>query len=100
MICCSALVLFKVLRHLFKGHLVSVWVQRRQEVDACFFDEVGDALVSALVLLAHVLHQVEQQLPTQNLVSVHPCNISELWFACRGRQRTVGELMRGSVETF
>lgn len=69
-------------------------------MDACFFDEVGDALVSTFVLLAHVLHQIEQQLSTQRLVSVHPCNISELRFACRGRHSTVGELMRESVETF
>lgn len=80
--------------HLLEGQLVSVRVQRRQEVDACFFDEAGDALLSTSVLLAHVLHQIEQQFPTQHLVSVHPCNVPELRFACRGRQNTDGELMR------
>lgn len=68
-------------------------------MDARFFDEVDDALVSTFVLLAHVLHQIEQQFSAQHLVSMHPCNVSELWFACRGSQSTAGEFMTKGVKT-
>lgn len=73
-------------RHLFKSHLVSVRVHGRQEVDASLFDQADDALVPTLVLLAHELHQIEQELSTQHLVPMHPCNVSELWLSCGGRQ--------------
>ena len=69
-------------RHLFKGHLVAIGVHGGQEVDAGFFDQADDALVAPLVLLAHVLHQVEQELPAQHLVPVHPGDVSELRFPC------------------
>lgn len=46
------------------------------------------ALVALFVLLTDVLHQVQQQLSAQSLVSVHPCHIAELRLACRGQQST------------
>lgn len=73
-------------RHLFKSHLVSVRVHGRQEVDAGLFDQADDALVPTFVLLAHELHQVEQELSAQHLVPMHPCNVSELWLSCGGCQ--------------
>lgn len=76
------------LRHLFEGDLVSVGVHGGQEVDAGVGDQLDDALVPSLVLLADVLHEVEQQLPAQYLVPMHPCNVAELWLSCRGRQST------------
>lgn len=62
-------------------------------MDARLFDEVDDARVSAVVLLAHVLHQIEQQFAAQHLVSVHPCNVAELGFACRLSQNAAGVFM-------
>lgn len=56
-------------------------------MDAGLLDEADDALVPSFVLLAHVLHQIEQELSAQHLVPMHPCNISELWLTCRGRQK-------------
>lgn len=67
-------------------------------MDARFFDEVDDALVSTFVLQAHVLHQIEQQFSAQHLVSMHPRNVSELWFACRGGQNTAAQFMTGGVK--
>lgn len=74
--------------NLLKGHLVSVRIHGRQQVDASFFDQVDNPLVSSRVLLAQILHEVEQQLPAQSLVPVHPCDVSKLWFSCRTRQST------------
>lgn len=55
-------------------------------MDASFFDEVDYALVALFVFLTDVLHQVEQQLSPQNLVPMHPCNVTKLRLTCRGQQ--------------
>lgn len=73
--------------HLLEGHLISVGVHGGQQVDAGLFDQVDDALISAFVLLAQVLHQVEEKLAAQHLVPMHPRNVPELWFSWRGRQK-------------
>lgn len=53
-------------------------------MDARLSDQPHHSLVSAFVLLAHVLHQVEQQLAAQHLVPVHPGNVAELRLSWRG----------------
>ena len=75
-------------RNLLEGHLVSVGVHGGQQVDAGVLDQADDALVASFVLLTHELHEVEDELSAQNLVPVHPCNVTKLWFSCRGRQNT------------
>lgn len=55
-------------------------------MDAGLCDQAHHALVAAFVLLAHVLHQVEQQLAAHHLVPVHPGNVAELRLSCRGRR--------------
>lgn len=72
---------------LLKRHLVSVRVHGGQQVDASLFDEADDSLVSSPVLLAQILHQVEQELPAQDLVPVHPRDVSKLRFSCGGRSQ-------------
>ena len=57
-------------------------------MDTSLFDQVDDALVALFVLVAHVLHQIEKNLPAHHLVPVHPCDITELRFSCRGRRHT------------
>lgn len=43
-----------------------------------------DALVALLVLSAHVLHEVEDELSAEGLVPVHPGHVAELGLPCRG----------------
>lgn len=66
-------------------------------MDAGLLDEADDALVPSFVLLAHVLHQIEQELSAQHLVPMHPCNVSELWLTCRGHQNV--DTGRDEVDT-
>lgn len=73
-------------QNLLESHLVSIGVHGGQQVDAGLCDQPHHSLVAPLVLLAHVLHEVEQQLATQHLVPVHPGNVAELWLSCTGDQ--------------
>lgn len=74
--------------HLFKGQLVSIGVHGGQKVDASLFDQVDDTLVTLFVLLAHVLHEIQQKFSTQHLVPVHPSHITKLWLTCREHHNT------------
>lgn len=60
-------------------------------MDAGLCDQAHHSLVATFVLLAHVLHQVEQQFTAQRLVPVHPGNVAELRLSCRGRRKPHGK---------
>lgn len=60
------------------GHLKAVGVHGGQDVDAGGVDEALNALVSQQVLRAQVLSKVDQQLATQDLISVNVANVLNL----------------------
>ena len=64
--------------YLLVGRLVAVGVHGGQQVDPRLGDEPYDSLVSAFVLATHELHEVEQQLAAQHLVTVHVGHVAEL----------------------
>lgn len=73
--------------HLHVGFFVSVGVHGRQEMDAGLGHQPDNALVAPLVLPAEVLHEVEDQLPAQGLIAVHPGHVAELRLPCQTRKR-------------
>lgn len=52
-------------------------------MDAGGVDQVDDGLVALLVLVAHVLGQVDEQLPAHGLVAVHVGDVLKLGLTCR-----------------
>lgn len=56
-------------------------------MDSSVGDQSDDTLVSLLVLTADVLHEVEDQLSSKNLVPVHPRHISKLRLTCQEREK-------------
>lgn len=62
---------------------MAVGVHGGQQVDPCLCDQADNALVAPLVLSAHVLHEVEDQLAAKSLVPVHPCHVAKLWLTCQ-----------------
>lgn len=69
-------------------------------MDARLCDQPHHSLVAAFVLLAHVLHQVEQQLAAQHLVPVHPSNVAELRLSWRGRRKPDRRSVRAEVASY
>lgn len=74
--------------HRFGGLLVAVGVDGGQQVDACLVHEPPNACVSAQILLTHELHEQQQQLAAQNLVTVGTSRVAELRLTCEHTHHT------------
>lgn len=64
----------------FKGFLVPIGVDRWQEMDSGLLHQVTYPLVARQILQTHELHQQEEQLSSQHLVTMGTCCVTELWF--------------------
>ncbi len=71
-----------IVAHRCGGFLVAVGVDGGQQVDACLVHEPPDACVSAQILLTHELHEQQQQLAAQNLVTMGTSRVAELRLTC------------------
>ncbi len=71
-----------IVAHRCGGFLVAVGVDGGQQVDACLVHEPPDACVSAQILLTHELHEQQQQLAAQNLVTMGTSRVAELRLSC------------------
>ncbi len=64
----------------FKGFLVPIGVDGRQEVDPGLLHQVTYPLVARQILKTHELHQQEEQLSSQHLVAMGTCCVTKLRF--------------------
>ncbi|TNN83734.1 hypothetical protein EYF80_005910 [Liparis tanakae] len=64
----------------FKGLLVPIGVDRRQQVDSGLFHQATYPLVARQILQTHELHQQEEQLSSQHLITMGTCRVTKLWF--------------------
>lgn len=64
----------------FKGFLVPIGVERWQQVDSGLCHQVTYPLVAGPILQTHELHQQEEQLSSQHLVTMGTCRVAKLWF--------------------
>lgn len=55
-------------------------------MDSCLGHQPDDTLVALLVFFAQVLHEVEDELPSKDLVAMHPCHVAELRLPCKQEQ--------------
>lgn len=69
--------------HLLVSSFVAIGIHGRQEVDPGLRHQPDHTLVALLVLLAQVLHEVEDELPAEHLVAVHPRHVAKLRLSCR-----------------
>lgn len=67
----------------FKGLLVPIGVDRRQQMDSGLFHQVTYPLVARQILQTHELHQQEEQLSSQHLITMGTCWVTKLWFTWR-----------------
>lgn len=79
--------------HLRSSFLKAVRVHGGHEVDAGVLDEVDDGLVAALVLVAQVLSQVDEQLSAHSLVAMHVGDVLKLRLTCRGKKTVLVVLL-------
>lgn len=75
-----------ILSHLLVSCFISIRVHGRHKVDSSLCDQPDNTLVAPLVLSAHVLHEVEDQLSAKSLIPVHPCHVPKLWLTCQKRK--------------
>lgn len=64
----------------FKGFLVPIRVDRWQEMDSGLFHQVTYPRVARQILLTHELHQQEEQLSSQHLVTMGTRRVTKLRF--------------------
>ena len=64
----------------FKGFLVPIGVDRWQEMDSGLFHQVTYPPVARQILLTHELHQQEEQLSSQHLVTMGTRRVTKLRF--------------------
>lgn len=64
----------------FKGFFVPIGVDRWQQVDPGLLHQVTYPLVAGQILQTHELHQQEEQLSSQHLVTMGTRCVTKLWF--------------------
>lgn len=69
--------------HLLVSGFIAIRVHGRQEVDSCLSHQPNDTPVALFVFFAQVLHEVEDELSTKDLVAVHSCHVAKLWLSCQ-----------------
>ena len=79
----------------FKGFLVPIGVDRWQQMDPGLLHQVTYPLVAGQILQTHELHQQEEQLSSQHLVTMGTSGVTKLWFTWSAGSEEEGEMRRG-----
>lgn len=74
---------FPLQTHLLVSTFIPIRVHGRQEVDSCLSHQPNNTPVALFVFFAQVLHEVEDELSTKDLVAVHSCHVAKLWLSCQ-----------------